>query len=503
MGGQDKPNILLMMVDDLGFSDFGCYGSEIETPHIDKLADQGIRFTQFYNTAKCHSSRVSLMTGLYCNQAGNLSLSRGVTIADLLRDAGYATSMTGKWHLDDEPTDHGFDRYFGHLSGLTDCFAGDDTFRLNGEKWDDFDPDFYMTDANVDYSMDFIDEAMEQGKPFFHYIAFNAPHFPLQAKKEDIQKYLNTYDVGWDVIRDSRFKKQKQLGLFPEDMELPELPGHMQPWTKLSDHEREMESFRMAVYSAMVDSIDQNIGRLLDYLKKKGQLDNTLIMLCSDNGACPFERSEHVDIPPWEAGSYYVYDSNWATVGNTPLKHYKQTAHEGGITTPFIVNWPSRLKNTGTWVDEPSHLIDVMATCTDLADTSYPEKYNGKKIEPLMGKSLLPVFKGIQREGHDYLYFQYSNCRGIRQGDWKAVSFYGHDWELYNLSEDRVEQNNLAHQHPEKVKVMSELWHEVAKETDLLKEKFRLPENGKPATNTHDNWHTKDEYDDWTMPVLD
>ena len=209
----ERPNILLMMVDDLGFSDFGCYGSEIETPHIDSLASEGLRFSQFYNTAKCHSSRVCLLTGLYTNQAGNTALDRSVTIAETLGESGYATSMTGKWHLKDQPTDHGFGRYWGHLSGATDFFKGDDTFRFNGEVWNDFDKDFYTTDANVDYAMDFIDEAIDQKKPFFHYIAFNAPHYPLQAPKEDIEKYLGRYDAGWDVIRKKRFEKQKRLGL--------------------------------------------------------------------------------------------------------------------------------------------------------------------------------------------------------------------------------------------------------------------------------------------------
>ncbi len=328
------PNILLIMVDDLGFSDFGCYGSEIETPNIDELAENGLRFTQFYNTAKCHSSRVSLLSGLYCSQAGDQSLSRATTIAKVVGKAGYFTSMTGKWHLQREPTDFGFERYWGHLSGATDFFNGDSTFRLNGEPWAEFDENFYTTDANVDYSFQFIDEAIESGKPFFHYIAFNAPHYPLQAPKEDIEKYLGTYDVGWDRIREKRFKKQKQIGLFPDGMALPALPDHMKKWESLDPEERNFESFRMSIYAAMVDRIDQNIGQLITYLEEKGAMDNTLIMICSDNGACPFERSRNMDIPPWEGGSFYLYDASWATVGNTPLRHYKQTQHEGGISSP-------------------------------------------------------------------------------------------------------------------------------------------------------------------------
>ena len=218
------PNILLIMVDDLGYSDFGCYGGEIKTPNIDALATQGLRFTQFYNTAKCHSSRVSLMSGLYCTQAGDESLKRATTIPQVLGSAGYFTSMAGKWHLHRQPTDFGFMRYWGHLSGMTDFFIGDSTFRYNGEVWDDFGEDFYTTDANVDFSMEFLEEAIASGKPFFHYIAFNAPHYPLQAPREDVEKYQGIYDEGWGPVRQVRFEKQQQIGLFPDEMELPPLP---------------------------------------------------------------------------------------------------------------------------------------------------------------------------------------------------------------------------------------------------------------------------------------
>ena len=500
--GEERPNILLMMVDDLGFSDFGCYGSEIETPHIDSLASEGLRFSQFYNTAKCHSSRVCLLTGLYTNQAGNAALDRSVTIPETLGEAGYATSMTGKWHLEDQPTDHGFSRYFGHLSGATDFFKGDDTFRLNGKPWNEFDENFYTTDANVDYAMDFIDQALEQKKPFFHYIAFNAPHYPLQAPKEDIQKYLGRYDTGWDVIRKERFEKQKRLGVFPADMELPPLPDHMKAWDDLSSEEQEMESFRMAIFAAMVDRVDQNIGRVISYLKHKGQLENTLIMLCSDNGACPFERSKSTDIPPWKADSYYLYDASWATVGNTPLRHYKQTQHEGGISSPLIVNWPGKIANPGSWEASPGHLIDLMATCIDVGDASYPTNYIGEAIEPLQGKTLLPLFKGKERDGHDWLYFQFSNCRAIRQGDWKAVSFYGHAWELYNIANDRVEQHDLAKQHPEKMKRLSTLWQKVAEETDMAPEKQRGPVKAKQSPHTQKSWHKSELYDEWEAPTF-
>ncbi|MCK4747604.1 MAG: arylsulfatase, partial [Bacteroidales bacterium] len=458
------------------------------------LAQNGLRFTQFYNTAKCHSSRVSLLSGLYCTQAGDESLSRATTIAEVLSQAGYFTSMTGKWHLHKEPTDFGFQRYWGHLSGATDFFHGDSTFRLNGEPWNDFDSTFYTTDANVDYSIQFLDEALTSGKPFFHYIAFNAPHYPLQAPRKDIKKYLGSYDHGWEAVRESRFLKQKQLGLFPDTLKLPPLPNHMMQWDSLTAGKQEFESFRMSVYAAMVDRVDQNIGRLVDFLEEKGGLENTLIMLCSDNGACPFERSRNMHIPPWEGGSFYLYDASWATVSNTPLKHYKQTQHEGGISSPLIVHWPGRIKNRGGWERTPGHLIDVMATCIDVSDAEYPEN---EEIEPLQGKSLLPLLVGDDREEHEELYFTFRNCRALRTGNWKLVSFYGSQWELYNIAEDRFEQNDLAGQYPEMVRELSSQWYELAEQKDRQPEKWRKPVSEQPSDVNHREWHRPELVEDW------
>jgi arylsulfatase len=491
---KEQPNILLVMVDDLGFSDFGCYGSEIRTPRIDRLAENGLRFTQFYNTAKCHSSRVSLLTGLYCTQAGDESLARATTIARELGSAGYFTSMTGKWHLEREPTDFGFIRYWGHLSGATDFFQGDSTFRLNGEPWYGFDDDFYTTDANVDFSIRFLEEAFSSGKPFFHYIAFNAPHYPLQAPRDDIERYLGTYNAGWERIRETRFAKQKQLGIFHGEQELPPLPWHVTPWDSLSPERQEFESFRMSVYAAMVDRIDQNLGRLLDFLEEKGVLGNTLIMICSDNGGCPFERSHSLEIPPWEGGSYLLYDASWATVSNTPLRHYKQTQHEGGISSPLVVHWPGKLSNPGGWETRQAHLVDIMATCLEVAGTIYPEQ---EGVEPLQGRSLVPYFHGKVREVHEELYFVFGNCRALRKGDWKVASLYGHRWELYNIAEDRFEQHDLADQYPEKVKELSGIWHQMAEHTDRLPEGKRKPVMDEPVSEIHPQWHRPERTVDW------
>lgn len=489
-----------MMVDDLGYADFGCYGSEIQTPNIDRLASNGLRFTQFYNTSKCHSSRLALLSGQYSHYAGESDFRNAVTIAQVLKQAGYSTSMTGKWHLDNQPTDYGFEQYWGHMSGATDFFAGDDTFRMNGEVWNDFDKieDFYTTTANVDFSIEFLENALEEDKPFFHYIAFNAPHYPLHAPKETIEKYMGRYDAGWEALREERLVKQKLLGLFPSDLELPPLPHHVPNWDSLTDKQKQFESFRMAIFAAMVDEIDQSIGRLIAYLKENGEYENTLIMLCSDNGACPFERSVHIDIPPWKAGSYYLYDASWATVGNTPFKHYKQTQHEGGISSPFIVHWPGKIENEGSLVAEQSHLIDVMATCIEVADTKYPLK---KGLNPLQGKSLVPVFKGKDREGHEELFFIFGSCRALRQGDWKLVNFYGHQWELYNIAEDRLEQNDLAARMPDRVEAMKARWYEYANGAGL-KNKHIAPVKDKASPNAQNSWHAPEKVADWKMPAF-
>ena len=494
-----RPNILLMMVDDLGFADFGCYGSEIQTPNIDRLASNGLRLTQFYNTAKCHSSRLALLSGQYSRYAGESDFRNAVTIAQVLGKAGYNTSMTGKWHLDKQPTDYGFEQYWGHLSGATDFFAGDDTFRKNGEVWDDFDKDedFYTTDANVDYAIEFLDNSLKEDKPFFHYIAFNAPHYPLHAPKETIEKYMGRYDAGWEVLRKERLVKQKLLGLFPSDLELAPMPDHVPAWDSLTKKQKKFESFRMAIYAAMVDKVDENIGRMIDYLKEKGEYENTLIMLVSDNGACPFERSFSIDIPPWEAGSYYLYDASWATVGNTPFKHYKQTQHEGGISSPFIAHWPEKIKEPGSLNAELSHLIDVMATCIEVADTKYPKK---KGLNPLQGKSLLPVFEGKNRKGHNELWFSFGNCRAMRDGDWKLVSFYQHQWELYNIAKDRLEQNDLASKMPKRVEAMKARWYEYARGTDMKGDKLVGPVKDKESPNAQGSWHAPEKVADWKMP---
>ena len=345
LGLAERPNVLVILTDDLGFSDIGCYGSEIDTPTLDRLAAKGLRFSQFYNTAKCHSSRVSLLSGRWCRQAGDESLARAVTIPEILRPAGYFTAMSGKWHLSKEPTDFGFDRFFGHLSGATNYYKGDKTFRLNGEPWEVPSEGFYTTTANVDFALRFLTEAREEKKPWFLYLAFNAPHAPIQPLKQDYEKYRNRYAGGWDEIRKERLAKQQKLGLLPAGTEPSPRPDHVPAWDKLTDEARDWEGRRMAGYAALIDRIDQELARLVSDLEKAGDLENTLILFLSDNGACPYDRQNiGMDLPPYDPKTRWTDSTGWAWARNSPFRFYKQNQFEGGIATPAILHWPAGLK---------------------------------------------------------------------------------------------------------------------------------------------------------------
>jgi len=469
-----RPNIVVILVDDLGFSDLGCYGGEIATPNIDKLAAGGLRFSQFYNCAKCETTRATLLSGLYHPEVGVGKLNHCMTIGEAMRRAGYRTLMSGKWHMAGEPTERGFDRYFGHLSGATDFFLGDNTFRLNGETFEVPKEGFYTTDAVTDYAMEFLRDAVtpqaaeapSADQPFLLYLAYNAPHYPLQAPKEEIDKYFGKYMCGWDALRKQRRQRQIEMGLFARPWMLSPRPADVPAWDSLSPAEQKYEDFRMAVFAAMVDRLDQNIGRLLKQLDKIGAAENTLIMFLSDNGACPFERTRNMDKhKAWEGGSHLTYDKRWAGAGNTPFRWYKQNQHEGGISTPLVVHWPAGLKTAaGSVTHQPGHLIDIMATLLDVAGSDYPDAYRGRSLKPLRGKSLLPILQGEERDGHEALFFQFTNNRAVRQGDWKLVCARGGPWELYDMSVDRTELNNLAAQKPELVKELAAKWRAWAEE---------------------------------------
>ncbi|MEC7567316.1 MAG: arylsulfatase [Planctomycetota bacterium] len=469
----ERPNIVLIMADDLGFSDIGCYGSEIPTPSLDALSENGLRFTQFYNTAKCHSSRVSLLTGLYCDQAGSQKLSRGATIAEVLKEAGYFTAMAGKWHLSGQPTDFGFDHYWGHLSGATNYFEGDSTFRLNGENWEVpqqlHGKPFYTTNAIADFTLDFIDQAVESGKPFLMYTAFNAPHYPLQAPEQDVKQQDGKYEGGWDALRSSRFKRQLEMGLFPPETVLSPRSAHVPAWKSLDAEEQQWESDRMEVYAAMIAVLDRNLGRIVKRLKDRGILENTLILFCSDNGGCPFERTRGRYLKPWDPKSYWCYDASWANASNTPFRLYKQNQHEGGISSPLIAHWPRALTaKPGSITEQPAHLVDFMATFLEVAQATYPRQIGSRQIEPLQGKSLVPVFRGETRSPHEELYFHFGTDRALRQGDWKLVSAKRGRWELYHLGRDRTELHDLASQYPDRVQSMAQHWFATAKNVERL-----------------------------------
>lgn len=451
-----KPNIVVILTDDLAFSDLGCYGSEIETPNLDRLATKGVRFTQFYNTAKCHSSRVSLLTGRWCRQAGNTGLSRAVTVPEVLAPAGYFTAMTGKWHLNDEPTDFGFQRYFGHLSGMTDYYKGNKYFRLNGRPWTVPAQGFYTTVANVDHALNFLGEARAEKKPWLLYIAFNAPHSPLQPLEADYKKYLGRYDAGWDTMRAARLAKQKQLGLFGHDIEPAPRPDHIPAWDALKPELRTWEARRMAAYAGLIDRVDQEIGRLLRDIESKGELDNTIVMFFSDNGACAFDTGIiDKDHEPYDPDTHWNDSTGWAWARNSPFRLCKQNQFEGGIASPAIIHWPAGIKlKPGALVHSPAHLVDVLPTLAEVAGAKVPDTYPGRNPTPLAGVSLAPILAGKEAASRPPIHLLYSTDRGLRDGDWKLVSFQSQPWELYNIKEDRTELHNLAAKHPDIVTSM-------------------------------------------------
>ncbi|EMI22703.1 arylsulfatase [Rhodopirellula maiorica SM1] len=478
------------MVDDLGFSDIGCYGSEIETPNLDALARNGVRFSQFYNTAKCHSSRVSLLTGQYCIAAGDTKLTHAVTSAEVLGDAGYFTAMTGKWHLARQPTDFGFQRYFGHLSGACNYFSGDNTFRLNGEPWQVPSEGFYTTVANVDYALDFLDEARTTDKPWYLYVAFNAPHAPLHALPEDYKQYQGKYDHGWEAVRDARIAKQKRLGVLPESLEPSPRPEHVPAWNDLEPWKRDYEANRMTTLAAMIDRVDQEVGRLVADLKKNDELENTFILFVSDNGACPYDRKPaKLNVEPTSANVSFGDSTGWAWARNSPFRYYKQNQFEGGISTPAIVHWPAGLKlDPGDIVPQPAHLIDVLPTLADLAETEIPDSHEDRQLRPVSGISLEPLLRGESLESRPPIHLLFAADRGLRDGDWKLVSFQSEAWELYNVAEDRCELNNLADQHPERLNRMIATWNEMAKDVVHAPAKASMPVKEASLPHRHREW---------------
>ena len=537
----ERPNIIIIMADDMGYSDAGCYGSEIETPTLDALAKTGLRFTQFYNTSRCCPTRASLLTGLYPHQAGighmtdprNTRGYRGtllkscVTIAQVLKTAGYRNYHVGKWHVFTErnttnaknpemnnwPRQRGFDRNYSMLSGAGSFFDPKSLARDNTRISPFADPGYkpegtyYFTDAISDNAVRYIQDHKKEhtDKPFFMYVAYTAPHWPMHALPEDIAKYKGRYDAGYEAIRKARYEKAKKEGVIGDESPFTKGVGR---WKGVKDKNRDWELRCMEVFAAMIDRMDQGIGKIVTSLKKEEMFDNTLILYLQDNGGCaeglgrwgrgkfktrpekaPFPPMKSTDlqmgmiprktrdgfplvmgpgIMPGPADTYIAYGEKWANVSNTPFRKYKHYVHEGGIATPLIVSYPKGLKGKGgSTTSSPSHLIDLMATCVDYAGATYPKEVKGTAITPLEGISLRPEIEDKKLERGKPIFFEHEGNGAIRDGKWKLVALKNgvkkNKWELYDMTVDRSETNNLATKHPEIVKELRKKWYDWAK----------------------------------------
>lgn len=497
-----KPNIIVILVDDMGFSDLGCYGSEIPTPNLDKLAANGVRFTQFYNTGRCCPTRAALLTGLYSHQAGVGHMmtatnapgyqghlnDRCATLAEVLKPAGYFTAMTGKWHVGmtngANPWLRGFERSLNApAGGFYQSDSPKAVLFLNGEKIAKDDArlpkDWYSTDLWTTFGLKFIDEALAEKKPFFLYLAHNAPHFPLQAPDAEIAQFRGKYLAGWDAIAQARYQRQLELGII--DKAWPKAPraNGIPDWESLSKAEKERFDRLMAVYAAVVHHMDKAVGDLVQGLSERGVLDNTLILFMSDNGGNA-EGGVHgtSNGDPSEAKSTWFCGKGWAFVENTPFRLFKHFNHEGGIATPLIVHWPAAFKaleqdgganRRGQLCREPAHLIDIMATCADVAGATYPKELKGKPVTPMEGVSLRPALSGAPlTTAPRALFWEHEGNAAVRVGDWKLVR-QGRNgkWELHNMKEDRTELKDLASAQPDKAKDLAAQWEAWAERAQV------------------------------------
>jgi arylsulfatase A-like enzyme len=525
-----KPNIILILNDDMGFSDLGCYGGEMQTPNLDALATNGLRYTQFYNTARCCPSRASLLTGLYPQQAdvgdmtgdddidgyrGDLNPNT-VTIAEALKTGGYATYMSGKWHVANNvepdgpkhswPNQRGFDDFYGIITGAANYFQPR-TLTRNNETIEPDGQDYFFTDAISDEAVRQIGEHASQRNPpagaggyddapFFQYVAYTAPHWPLHAHEEDIAKYKGRFDAGWDTLREERLERMVAMGLIDEKWKLSGRDPEVGPWDEQDD--KAWEARRMEVYAAQIDRMDQGIGRIVAALKESGQFENTVIVFLADNGGCAEElgggseswvkqmvmRNPYIgtletrdgreirfgnapEIVPGGEDTYSSYGLPWANVSNTPFRMYKHWIHEGGISTPFIVHWPEGLEAHGQLRKQAAQLPDVMATFLEIAGVDYPDSYDGKTIKPLEGFSMVPTFSN-RPHARDVLFWEHHGNRGARKGDWKLVAKMNEGWELYDMHADRSELNDLAAEQPEIVAELKALYDAWAKRCGVM-----------------------------------
>lgn len=512
-GQTDRPNIIIIMSDDMGYSDVGSYGGEIDTPNLDRLAKNGLRFSQFYNASRCCPTRASLLTGQFPHKVGvgrnGVTMNReGVTIAEVLGNAGYNTAMFGKWHLsvmdtlddkekqlawlnhqytpdrpfaplDSYPVNRGFDEHYGVIWGVVNFF---DPYSLveGTQPVETVPEDYYFTDALNERSAEAVKRLSDKEAPFFMYVAHAAPHWPLHALPEDIAKYEKEYLAGWDSLRKERFERQVEIKLFNPGIELPEVQSAGQDWDALSEEKKRFMARKMAVHAAMVDRLDQGVGMLIEALEEKGELANTLIMFLSDNGASPelpkawgpgLDRpsetrdGEKIHYKGFEeAGAETTFAGlgrAWANATNTPFRYWKAEQYRGGNHTPFIVHWPKGLKeNPGAVTDQPGHVIDILPTLLEITGVDYPHTFNGNPLNSLDGKSLVSIFRGKNRDGHEAIYFEHMGGKAMIQGDWKLVSLKKQNasWALYNIANDPTETHDLSKEYPDKLKEMVQEW---------------------------------------------
>jgi arylsulfatase A-like enzyme len=495
-----QPNIILIMVDDMGWSDVGCYGGELDTPHIDSLATDGLRFTRFYNNAVCGATRASLLTGLYCQQTGHRGdrwnepkdFKKCVLVSEVLQASGYHTAMVGKWQGRDLAVKRGFNRFFGPNCQAKISYwnaVRDNDFYLDNQPWEFPKDGFFMTDAFNDHAVEFLEEAVGGEKPFFLYVGYIAPHWPLHAREETISPYRNRYrQNGWGDWRDARLKRQQEIGLLSTRALPAPVPKSIPDWSV--DPNKNWQAERMAVYAAQISNVDRGVGRMLEVLQDSEKDQDTLILFLSDNGAAPngglapsnsgfgfapgtnngswtkdgivIQPGSGPDLLPGPRNTFAGYGIAWATTSNTPLRDHKQSAYEGGIRTPLIVRWPQVIKAEGTLTRQPGHVIDIMATCLDVASVDYPVEFQGRHPLPIEGKSLVPILHGRERPGHDLLAWNCGRGRAIQMKNWKLVRARDDQpWELYDLQHDIGETENQAAKFPDRVRQLAteyEIW---------------------------------------------
>ncbi len=504
-GASPKPNILVILADDLGYSDLGCYGGEIATPHLDSLAQGGLRFTSAYNTARCWPSRAAVMTGYYAQQVRRDTLpgiasgggNRGVRPAwaplmtTFLQPLGYRNYHSGKWHIDGKVLENGFDHSFEIGNGQNNFFkapGNTDDGVPNVQT-----PDYYVTTATAEHAVKVLKEHATKfsDRPFFHYLCFTAPHFPLHAPATDIAKYKNTYDKGWNAVAEARHARLTKLGIvshalpamerevgppysFPDDVAKlgPDEVNRPVPWTELNPAQRKFQAQKMAIHAAMVDRMDQEIGRVIAQLKAMGAYENTLILFASDNGASAemMVRGDGHDqaAPMGSATTFLCLGPGWSSASNTPFRRHKTWVHEGGIATPLIAHWPAGIKARGELRRDPVHLIDVVPTVLEITAAQKPAAVKGHAVPPAPGRSLVPAFARDGAVRRESLWWLHEENRAIRVGDWKLVALAKGEWELYDLARDRGESKNLAAQHPEKVRELTALWTKQFEEAKML-----------------------------------